>query len=109
MRGAPPKSTRLKNTRGRTASSARWLGRQLADPYVRAAKAEGARALVQISGIGSNASSPNAYIASKGRGEDLAREAFPSLTILRPSVVFGPEDDFFNRFAQMATPEVFLF
>ena len=68
----------------------------------RAAKAAGARALVQISGIGSNAASPNAYIASKGRGEDLAREAFPSLTILRPSVVFGPEDDFFNRFGALA-------
>ena len=68
----------------------------------RAAKAAGARALVHVSGLGADANSRNPYIASKGQGEDAARAAFPELTILRPSVVFGPEDEFFNRFADLA-------
>ena len=68
----------------------------------RAARAGGARALVQISGIGSDASSSNPYIASKGRAEDAVREAFAEAIILRPSIVFGPEDEFFNRFAALA-------
>ena len=68
----------------------------------RAAKAAGARALVHISGIGADAASGNAYIASKGRGEASARAAFPEAVMLRPSVVFGPEDAFFNRFADLA-------
>ena len=68
----------------------------------RAAKAAGARALVHISGLGADAASANSYIASKGQGEDAARAAFPEATILRPSVVFGPEDEFFNRFAALA-------
>jgi uncharacterized protein YbjT (DUF2867 family) len=67
-----------------------------------AAKAAGARALVHISGLGADASSANAYIASKGRGEDEVRAAFPEASILRPSVVFGAEDKFFNRFAELA-------
>ena len=67
-----------------------------------AAKAAGARALVHISGLGADAASHNAYIASKGRGEEAVRAAFPGATILRPSVVFGPEDAFFNRFAELA-------
>jgi uncharacterized protein YbjT (DUF2867 family) len=68
----------------------------------RAARAAGARSLVHISGLGADSGSANAYISSKGAGEDAARAAFPELTILRPSVVFGPEDDFFNRFADLA-------
>lgn len=67
-----------------------------------AAAAAGVRALVLISGIGADAASPNAYIASKGRGEAATREAFPGAVVLRPSVVFGPEDEFFNRFAALA-------
>jgi len=68
----------------------------------RAAKAAGARALVQISGLGADAHSANPYIASKGRGEAATRAAFPDAVILRPSVVFGPEDEFFNRFAELS-------
>lgn len=68
----------------------------------RAAKAAGADTLIQISGIGADAASPNPFIASKGRAEQAAREAFPELIVLRPSVVFGPEDDFLNRFAALA-------
>ena len=68
----------------------------------RAAKDAGVKAYVHISGIGADARSPSAYIASKGRGEIVTREANPDAVILRPSVVFGPEDDFFNRFAALA-------
>jgi uncharacterized protein YbjT (DUF2867 family) len=68
----------------------------------RAATREGIAHFIHISGIGADAESPNAYIASKGRGEAAVRGAFPNAVILRPSVVFGPEDDFFNRFATLA-------
>jgi uncharacterized protein YbjT (DUF2867 family) len=68
----------------------------------RAAAASGVGALVHISGLGADGASNNPYIASKGRGEAATREAFADATILRPSVVFGPEDDFFNRFASLA-------
>ena len=75
---------------------------QGAEAIARAARSGGARALVHISGLGADANSANAYIASKGRGEQALRAAFPEATILRPSVVFGPEDAFFNRFADLA-------
>ena len=68
----------------------------------RAAAAAGIETLVHISGVGADARSPNAYIASKGRGEIAVREASPNAVILRPSVVFGPEDDFLNRFGALA-------
>ena len=68
----------------------------------RAAAAHNLRTFVHLSGIGADADSASPYIASKGRGEAATREAFPDAVILRPSVVFGPEDDFFNRFATLA-------
>src|ERR1700722_16457571 len=68
----------------------------------RAAAAQGVGILVHGSGIGADADSSSPYIASKGRGEAVAREAFPNAIILRPSDVFGPEDDFLNRFALLA-------
>ncbi len=68
----------------------------------RLAKAAGARAFVHLSAIGADPQSPSAYGRSKAAGEAAVRAAFPEATILRPSVVFGPEDDFFNRFAAMA-------
>ncbi len=67
-----------------------------------AAAAAGVRSLVQVSAIGASPESASAYARSKGEGEDAVRAAFPEATILRPSVIFGPEDDFFNRFAEMA-------
>jgi NADH dehydrogenase len=73
-----------------------------ADEVARAAAAEGARALVLISGIGADAGSPNRFVASKGRGEAATFAAFPRAVALRPSVIFGPEDDFLNRFAALA-------
>ena len=68
----------------------------------RAAAAGGVRAYVHISGLGADARSASPYIASKGRGEALTLEAYPDAVVLRPSVVFGPEDDFFNRFGALA-------
>lgn len=67
-----------------------------------AARAAGAGSLVHISSIGANSDAESSYAASKGEGEQRVREAFPDATILRPSIVFGPEDDFFNRFAALA-------
>lgn len=67
-----------------------------------AAKAAGANAFVQMSAIGADPESDSAYASTKGTGEQSVQEAFPGATVLRPSVVFGPEDDFFNKFAAMA-------
>lgn len=66
-----------------------------------AAKAAGVARLVQISAVGADPASPSAYGRSKGEGEAAVRAAFPSATILRPSIVFGREDQFINRFAKM--------
>jgi uncharacterized protein YbjT (DUF2867 family) len=68
----------------------------------RAAKAAGAQRFIQISAIGADASSTSEYARSKAAGEQAVLKAFPEATILRPSIVFGPEDGFFNRFAAMA-------
>lgn len=63
---------------------------------------EGVATLVQISAIGADADGDSLYAKSKGEGEAAVLVAFPSAMILRPSVIFGPEDAFFNRFAGMA-------
>jgi uncharacterized protein YbjT (DUF2867 family) len=68
----------------------------------RAAADAGVKHFVQVSAIGADAQSPSAYASSKATGEAGVREAFPKAVILRPSIVFGPEDQFFNRFAAMA-------
>jgi NADH dehydrogenase len=73
-----------------------------AGAIARAAAAAGVETLVHVSGVGADARSLNAYIASKGRGESAVREASPTAVILRPSVIFGPEDDFLNRFGALA-------
>jgi len=67
-----------------------------------AAKAAGATRFIQISAIGADPSSDSLYARSKAEGEQAVKLAFPGATILRPSIVFGPEDDFFNRFARLA-------
>ena len=67
-----------------------------------AAKAAGAKAFVHVSAIGADINSPSEYGRTKGQGEQAVRAAFPSATIVRPSTVFGPEDNFTNRFAAMA-------
>jgi NADH dehydrogenase len=67
-----------------------------------AARAAGAGALVHVSAIGADKDAPSIYARSKAEGEAAVREVFPEAVIFRPSVVFGPEDDFFNRFASLA-------
>ncbi len=67
-----------------------------------ASAARGITQLVHVSGIGADAGSMNPYIASKGRGEGAVAAALPGAVILRPSVMFGPEDEFLNRFATLA-------
>ncbi len=68
----------------------------------KAAAAAGARHLVHISAIGADPDAQANYARSKGQGEQAVRQAFPDATIFRPSIVIGPEDGFFNRFAAMA-------
>jgi len=67
-----------------------------------AAREAGAAAFVQVSAIGADAGGASDYGRTKGLGEQAVRDAFPDATIIRPSVVFGPEDEFTNRFASMA-------
>lgn len=62
----------------------------------------GVARLVQISAIGADANSNSDYARTKALGEAAVQKAFPNAVILRPSVVFGDEDGFFNRFAGMA-------
>ena len=68
----------------------------------RAAAAAGVKHFLQISAIGADPNSPARYARTKAAGEAAARNAFPGATIVRPSIVIGPEDEFFNRFAAMA-------
>jgi uncharacterized protein YbjT (DUF2867 family) len=67
-----------------------------------AARDAGARRLLHVSALGADANSTSVYARSKAAGEAAVADAFPGAVILRPSVVFGPEDDFFNRFAALA-------
>jgi uncharacterized protein YbjT (DUF2867 family) len=66
-----------------------------------AAAAAGVRTLVHVSAIGADPESPSGYGRSKGLGEEAVRAAFPAATIFRPSIIFGREDAFTNRFAGM--------
>ncbi|MEQ9112317.1 MAG: complex I NDUFA9 subunit family protein [Rhodospirillaceae bacterium] len=68
----------------------------------KAAKAAGAQRFVQLSALGADAESKSAYARSKAAGEQAVLAAFPEATLLRPSVIFGPEDGFFNMFAELA-------
>ena len=67
-----------------------------------AARDAGVRALVHLSAIGANRSSKSAYGRTKADGEERVTAAFPDSVILRPSIIFGQEDEFFNRFASMS-------
>ena len=67
-----------------------------------AAKKAGAEALVHVSAIGADPNSASNYGRTKGEGELAVRKAFPKATIVRPSLVFGPEDNLTNRFAGLA-------
>lgn len=67
-----------------------------------AARAQGVERVVQVSAIGADANSPSKYARTKAEAEAEVRAAYPNATIVRPSVVFGNDDGFFNRFASMA-------
>jgi NADH dehydrogenase len=73
-----------------------------------AAAAKGITRFVQVSAIGADAQSKSPYGRTKAAGEASVREAVPTATILRPSIVFGAEDQFFNRFAALARSAPFL-
>ncbi len=75
---------------------------EAAGRVARLAAAAGVFRLVHVSAIGADPASPGRYGTSKAGGEQAVRQHFPGATILRPSVLFGPEDQFFNRFASMA-------
>lgn len=74
----------------------------------RIAAEEGVGAFVHVSAIGADIQSSSQYACTKGQGEAAVLEHFPRAVILRPSIVFGPEDEFFNRFAQMTRTSPFL-
>ena len=73
-----------------------------ASAVAKAAKTAKAQVLIHLSAIGADENSTSAYARSKAEGEKAARSAFLGATIIRPSIVFGPEDNFFNQFAKMA-------
>ncbi len=74
----------------------------------RLAKDHGAKRLVHISALGADAASKSEYARSKAAGEKAVGAFFPNATILRPSIVFGPKDNFFNMFATLAKYLPFL-
>jgi uncharacterized protein YbjT (DUF2867 family) len=73
-----------------------------------ATRAAGIQTLVHQSAIGADAKSESLYARTKALGEDAVLETLPNAVILRPSIVFGPEDKFFNRFGDMARISPFL-
>ena len=73
-----------------------------AEASAKAAKVAKARVYIQVSAIGADAASASVYARSKAEGETLARAAFPGAIVIRPSIVFGPEDGFFNKFAALS-------
>lgn len=77
----------------------------------RASASAGVRRVVHMSGIGADPASSSPYVRARAMGEALVKDAFPGATILRPSVIFGPDDAFFNRLAALAraTPVLPLF
>ena len=73
-----------------------------AQNVARAAQQAGVARLVHMSALGADAESPSLYASSKAAGEAAVREALPEAVIIRPSVIFGPQDGFFNLFAWLA-------
>jgi NADH dehydrogenase len=100
------------NSVGVLASTGRQTFRAIhvdgARAVARAAREEGATRFVHISAIGADLKSQARYARTKAEGEAAVLEEFPDAIILRPSIVFGPEDEFFNRFAAMARISPFL-
>ncbi len=73
-----------------------------AEASAKAAKAAGAHLYIQMSALGASVDAGSNYSRSRAEGELKARAAFPGASVVRPSIVFGPEDNFFNQFAAMA-------
>ncbi|HXW70933.1 MAG TPA: complex I NDUFA9 subunit family protein [Methylocella sp.] len=73
-----------------------------AQNVARAVREAGIETFVHVSAIGADAASPSLYARTKAFGEASVRQSLPQSFIMRPSVIFGPEDQFFNRFAAMA-------
>ncbi len=82
-----------------TFKAVHWTG---ARTLAKAAREAGVKRFVHVSAIGASPKAKARYARTKGLGEEAVLEEFPDAIILRPSIVFGPEDDFFNRFAAMA-------
>lgn len=78
------------------------IHRDLAAEIAKTAKEKGVTRLVHMSALGADPVSPSAYARSKAEGEEAVEAAFPGVTTFRPSLIFGPEDEFFNRFAHLA-------
>lgn len=82
--------------------------RDMAERIAKAAATASVRRLVHMSAIGADANGEALYARSKGEGEARVEAAFPAASIIRPSIVFGPGDGFFSRFAQMSVMSPFL-
>lgn len=67
-----------------------------------AARGAGLKSVIHVSAIGADAASGSLYARTKAAGEAAVLETLPDSVVMRPSIVFGPEDDFFNRFAELA-------
>jgi NADH dehydrogenase len=80
----------------------RALHAEAAERIARTAGSHNVARLIHVSSLGTAPDSPGLYGRSKAEGEERVRRAFPGAIIFRPSVVFGPEDDFFNRFGALA-------
>src|SRR6202171_1226781 len=80
----------------------RALHAEAAERIAQQAAAHGVGRLLHVSALGTSLDSPSLYARTKADGEERVRRVFPGATIFRPSIVFGPEDDFFNRFAWLA-------
>jgi NADH dehydrogenase len=102
VRNAVKSSSAVVNLCGVFGKAMRRVHVEGARNIAEAAREAGAGALVQVSAIGANVSAQSNYGKTKGEGEEAVRRAFPAATIIRPSLVFGPEDDLTNRFAAMA-------
>lgn len=84
------------------AQSFQALHVQAAEAIAEAAAKAGAQSFLQVSAIGADTASPSLYARTKALGEAAVRAAFPKAIIARPSIAFGPEDEFFNKFASLA-------
>lgn len=87
-------------SRGRQSFDA--VHREGAARIARAARDAGVDRLIHFSALGADPASQSAYARSKAAGEAAVREVFPTATIVRPGILAGPEDEFFNRFAVLA-------